>query len=69
MAYFANSSDDRLERQCDKCVIGQDSRCPILLIYMLYNYTQIGNDDLRAAMNLLVDDDGVCKTYELLKER
>ena len=36
---------------------------------MQYNYDQIGNDKLKAAMNLLVDDEGICQLRPLLTEK
>ena len=44
--------------------------CPTALVQAMYNYDQLkpGNEQLRAAMATLVDDDGVCKTRKLLVE-
>ena len=69
MAYFSNGSEGEiLERQCDDCPLGGEGKaCPVLGVHLFYNYDQIGNDDLRNAMNVLVDDKGVCQVRKELK--
>lgn len=68
MAYFANGSEGEiLENQCDTCVHAHDDGvCPISAIQMLFNYEQIDNPDLNAAMSILVDDEGICQMRKAL---
>jgi hypothetical protein len=65
MAYFANGSEGAtLDDQCCECILCDEAHeicCPILAVQMTYNYDQVGNDDLRAAMNLLVSKKGECQ--------
>lgn len=73
MAYFSNGTDgERLERQCEECLIGRnpDAGCPILLNQYLYNYDQCrpGNELLRESMSNCIDDSGICKMKVLLDE-
>ena len=85
MAYFPNSSHDSLEQQCADCPLGYgwndpDQKtlfdperlpkpCPVAAIQMQYNYEQVGNKSLRAAMSILVKDrDEKCQVRELLVE-
>lgn len=66
IAYFSNSTDgDVLDQQCASCPLG-DEMCPILAVQLAHNYDQIGNDKLKAAMNLLVNEKGVCQLKPLL---
>ena len=63
MGYFPNSTaGDYLEQQCERCPLGNEW-CPVHGIQMLYNYDQLnkGNEQLREAMNLLIDADGNCQ--------
>ncbi len=69
MAYFANSTEgDTLTRQCDDCPLGQLA-CPILHVQMAHNYDQCSNEQLKQAMNLLVNEKGVCQLRPLLWSR
>jgi hypothetical protein len=71
MAYFSNGTEgDVLDNQCAQCPLGQ-LPCPVALVQLEYNYEQLddGNAKLREAMNLLINEQGICKTFELLKER
>ncbi len=66
MAYFSNGTEGMiLDEQCSQCPVGEseDSCCPVHAIQMLYNYDQLkkGNEQLREAMNLLVDGKGKCQ--------
>ena len=83
MAYFPNSSADTLTEQCYDCPLGAgwdnplqkrlfgDERplrpCPVAFVQLQYNYDQVGNPNLKAAMTLLVNDDGVCEVRKLLQ--
>lgn len=40
--------------------------CPIALVQLTHNYTQVGNANLENAMEILIDKDGICRTRELL---
>ena len=53
MAYFSNGSEGMVfDDECDGCLAFNG--CPIALVHAVYNYDQVGNKDLRDAMNLLV---------------
>lgn len=70
MAYFSNSSDGEvLDMQCCRCPLGGGG-CPVKGIQMLYNYDQLddGQEKLREAMDMLVDDQGICQVREQLME-
>lgn len=70
MAYFSNGTEGMvLDEQCSRCPVGEDS-CPIYGVQMLYNYDQLkkGNEDLKAAMAMLIDDRGRCQMLKVLKE-
>lgn len=68
MAYFSNGTEGMiLDEQCAVCIHeDQDAGCPIALVQMLYNYDQIGNDDLQAAMNILINEKGRCQMKPLI---
>lgn len=71
MAYFPNgSSGEIFDRQCADCPLGEGP-CPTAAIQMLYNYDQVsdGQEKLREAMTILVDDKGICQTRKQLWER
>jgi hypothetical protein len=44
--------------------------CPVHAVQMLYNYDQVsaGQEKLRAAMNVLIDERGVCQVRKVLEE-
>ena len=42
--------------------------CPTAFVQLNWNYGQEKNPDLKAAMNILVSEDGTCKTRKLLLE-
>lgn len=70
MAYFPNgSSGEVLDAQCADCPLG-DGPCPVMGIQMLYNYDQLadGQEKLRHAMRLLVNDEGVCEVRKQILE-
>ena len=70
MAYFPNgSSGEVLEIQCGRCPLG-DGPCPVVGIQMLYNYDQLddGQEKLKYAMSMLVDDQGICQVHKQLME-
>jgi hypothetical protein len=63
MAYFSNSTEgETLEVQCCDCPLGP-SGCPVHLVQLLYNYEQLcdGQEKLKEAMEILIDDKGVCQ--------
>jgi hypothetical protein len=74
MVYFPNgSSGEVLDDQCERCPLGDHDReccCPVLSIQLLYNYDQLndGQEKLRHAMSMLVDDKGICQVYKQLME-
>ena len=63
MGYFSNGTEGfYLEEQCHNCLHGLNDEmlCPVALVQLTYNYSQIGNDDLQAALNMLIDEHGIC---------
>lgn len=69
MAYFANGTEGLyLEAQCCECLHrgNDDVMCPISAVQTLYNYDQIGNEDLTAAMNFLINEQGDCQMKKAL---
>ncbi len=70
MAYFSNGSEgEKLDLQCLECVLS-DHWCPIDMLQSEYNYKQVekGSEALRAAMNLLINEKGVCQMLIALSE-
>lgn len=68
MGYFANSTEgDVLDQQCESCPLGRGC-CPIRSVQILFNYDQhrTGNDDIRIALNMLIDEDNRCKLRPLV---
>ena len=66
MAYFANSTEGEvLERQCAECPYGEEP-CPVALVQLTYNYDQNQNKELEQAMEILVDEEGICQMKLLL---
>ena len=66
MAYFPNGpAGEVLTDQCDNCLHGLDDSllCPVAHVQVTYNYDQLnpGNEDLQAAMELLIADHGECR--------
>ena len=69
MAYFANGSEgEYLDAQCGRCPLA-DKMCPIKYVQMRYNYDQLdnGQEKLKAAMEILIDKDGNCKMFPLIR--
>jgi formate hydrogenlyase subunit 6/NADH:ubiquinone oxidoreductase subunit I len=70
MAYFPNgSSGEVLDLQCSRCPLGEGP-CPVMGIQMIYNYDQLdaGQEKLRQAMEMLVDEKGICQVHKQLME-
>lgn len=72
MAYFAKGTEGlNLDEQCDNCLHGMNDgiMCPVAAVQMAYNYIQLnpGNEDLRAAMNLLIGERGNCQMSAAMK--
>jgi hypothetical protein len=70
MAYFSNGSAGEIfDNQCDECPLGQGP-CPIASVQLMYNYDQLsdGQEKLREAMTILVDDEGICQTRKQMIE-
>lgn len=70
MAYFSNASEGEvLDAQCWDCPLGGGC-CPVHSIQMLYNYEQLkdGQEKLKEAMEILVDDKGVCQVRKKILE-
>ncbi len=70
MAYFSNGSEGEvLDDQCADCPIGE-MMCPVLHVQMFYNYDQVasGQEKLRRALSLLVNDQGICQMRPLIVE-
>lgn len=66
MAYFPNgTSGEMLDDQCDECPLGK-AACPIFLVQMLHNYDQCSNEKLKDAMNLLINEKGICQMRPML---
>lgn len=66
MAYFANSTEgDILDQQCADCILGR-KHCPVANVQLVHNYDQCGIPKLREAMNLLVNEQGICQLRPLL---
>ena len=69
MAYFPNSTAGmKLDSQCSWCPIPDDAPCPIQIAQVRFNYDQVGNEDLRACLAMLVDDKGQCKMKPVLEK-
>lgn len=73
MAYFPNgTAGEVLDEQCQNCLHGVSDSilCPVAHIQMIYNYQQLdeGNEDLRAAMGLLIQLDGTCQMKEAMEK-
>ena len=69
MAYFANGSEgEYLDAQCGRCPL-VEKVCPIYAVQFAYNYAQLdkGNEKLREAMEILIDKDGNCQMFPLIR--
>ena len=64
MAYFSNGTEGmKLDDQCAECIhADEDGCCPVAFVQMEFNYSQLddGNEDLRKAMEILIDKNGDC---------
>ena len=67
MVYFADESI--VDAQCDMCELDIDMPCPILQVQLEYNYKQVNNPDLKAAMNILINEKGICQMRLILNEK
>lgn len=70
MAYFPNgTSAEILDNQCACCVLGE-AACPVAGVQLFYNYDQLrdGQENLRLALRMLVNDEGRCQVFALLRE-
>lgn len=70
MAFFSKGSDsDVLEKQCVTCIHEDPGTgCPIFYIQFTYNYDQVDNDDLKEAMNSLINEEGLCQMKPLIEK-
>ena len=69
MAYFANGSEGAVfDNQCAACPLGE-LWCPVALVQLTYNYSQVDNPQLRKAMTMLVDDKGICQLKPLIEQK
>lgn len=73
MAYFPNgTAGECLDDQCFSCIHGMNDSimCPVKLVQTHYNYDQLneGNEDLRAAIDLLVDEKGECQMKTVMEK-
>lgn len=71
MAYFSNGAEGEvLEDQCIGCLHGEDLTifCPISAVQTNFNYRQAdkGQGALRQALNMLIDQDGICQMKPLI---
>lgn len=74
MAYFPNGvSGVVLDEQCMDCIHEDElAMCPVYYVQCTFNYDQCGTgqEKLKEAMSILIDDDGICKVREaFLKPR
>lgn len=63
MAYFSNGTEGEvLDDQCSECIHeNPEAGCPIAFVHQIFNYDQIGNENLEKAMLMLVDKNGKCQ--------
>jgi hypothetical protein len=65
MAYFPNgTAGEILDSQCIDCLHEDEwSWCPVYAVQQLFNYDQVdkGQEKLRQAINMLIDEKGICK--------
>ena len=76
MAHFASESKSvYFENQCSTCLlpsipynIPNNPYCPIRFVQEVYNYDQVDRKQkkLRAALNILISEDGTCKMKQLI---
>ncbi len=70
MAYFPDGSSRIVfDEQCETCIHEDPGTgCPIAYIQLNHNYDQIGNDNLEAVMDALVDENSVCQMKPLIEK-
>jgi hypothetical protein len=69
MAYFSNGSEGQiLDEQCAHCPYGEDP-CPVYLVQSNFNYDQCDVPKLKDAMNVLINEEGICQMRELIKSK
>jgi len=72
MCYFANSTEGMvLDEQCLNCFYLLDTEdrptlCPVHSLHLSYNSEQLKNQQLRDALNVLVNENGVCQVKKLV---
>ena len=73
MAYFPNgTAGEVLDDQCSECPVDNEAPCPVLLVQTAYNYSQFydgGNARLIEAINLLVNEKGICQMKPIIENR
>jgi hypothetical protein len=70
MAYFSNGTEGMiLDDQCAECIhADEDGCCPVFFVQMEFNYSQLngGNEDLKKAMEMLIDKKGNCNVKKAI---
>ncbi len=71
MAYFSNGSEGAyLDEQCGECFHANDDEacCPVWAVQQNFNYDQCkkGNEDLKKAMEILINRKGICQVKLLV---
>ena len=70
MAYFSNGTEGMyLDDQCAECIHAEeDACCPVAFVQMEFNYSQLdrGNEDLKKAMEILIDKKGNCNVKKAI---
>ena len=71
MAYFSNGSEGMaLDDQCCDCIENLEGQyCPIHSVQILFNYKQNDNPNLEKAMNMLIDESGICQMKSHIDKR
>lgn len=59
-----------MDKQCAECPIGRhpDAPCPVLLQSIHMNYDQCDNPKLREALNITVDENGICQMKKVMTD-
>lgn len=69
MVYFSNGSEGMiLDEQCAECPYGEDP-CPVYAVQCNSNYDQCDNKKLEEAMNILINEKGICQMRELIASK
>lgn len=70
MAYFSNGSEGEIfDNQCAECLHqDEETMCPIAFVQTHFNYDQLsdGQEKLREAVTMLVDEKGNCRMKPLI---